>query len=141
MFKKMIVLMGAILLSSSVMAGAIVPIRSTKLNAEYLSKIQKGEVENAVIEFLEGDRLPINIKAEGDLFESVDSNPTFVEVKKHFFVKIMKNNITMSFDGVTFKSIKELLGGSLTVNTSASNGDTESFPASVINVVFSAFIK
>lgn len=141
MFKKMIVLMGAILLNSSVMAGTIVPINSIKLTAEYLSKIQKGEVENAVIEFIEVDRLPINIKAEGDLFDSVDSNPTFVVVKKHFFVKIMKNNITMSFDGVIFKSIKELLSGSLAVNASSSNGDAQNFPVSVINVVFSAFIK
>lgn len=141
MFKKMIFLAAALLLNTPLMAGAIVPIRSAKLNAEYLNKIQKGEIDNAVIEFLEGDRLPINIKAGGDLFESVDSNPTFVEVKKHFFVKIMKSNITMSFDGETFKSIKELLSGSLTVNVSSANGDTQNFPASLIYIVFSALVK
>lgn len=141
MFKKMIVLTGALLLSTSLMAGVIVPIRSTTLNSEFVSKIQKGEVENVVIEFLEGDRLPINIKAEGDLFESADSNSTFVGVKKHFFVKIMKSSITMSFDGEIFKSPKELLSGSLSVGASSSNGDTQNFPASVIHIVFNAFIK
>lgn len=141
MFKKMIALTGAIVLSTSLMAGTIVPIRSTKLNAEFLNKIQKGEVENTVIEFLEGDRVPVNIKAQGDLFESADSNPVLVEVKKHFYVKIMKSDITMSFDGERFRPIKECLGGSLVVNASSSDGETQNFPVSVINIVFSAFVK
>lgn len=141
MLKRVIVLIGALLLSTSLMAESNVTIRSTKLNAEFLNKIQKGEVENTVIEFIEGDRLPINLKAEGDLFESADSNPTFVEVKKHFFVKIMKNDATMSFDGEIYKPIKELLRGSGRVNVSSSNGDLQHFPASVITIVFSAFIK
>jgi hypothetical protein len=141
MFKKMTVFIGALLLNTSLIAGEIAPIRVQNLTAEYLSKIQKGEITNTIIEFIEGDQLPINIKAEGDLFESMNNNPTFVEVKKHFFVKIMNSTITMSFDGTIFKPIQELLGGTLSVDASSSNNDNLDFPASVINLVFNAFIK
>lgn len=141
MIKKMIFVILTLLLCLTVTANAESSIRVSKLSPELIAKIQKGEVENLVVEFKEGDRLPVNLKAEGDLFESVDSNPTFVEVKKDFYVKVTGSNIHMSFDGINFKPINELLRGSVSVGANSDNGNTENFPASVINVVFSAFLK
>lgn len=140
MLKKMTILIGA-LLCTSLMANVRDSVRVTKLNPDFLSRVQKGEIENITIEFKEGDRLPVNLRAEGDLFESVDSNPTFIEVKKNFFVRIMSNDLSMSFDGENFKPLKESIGGSLVANASSSNNDARNFPANIINIVFSAFVK
>ena len=88
MFKKMTVLLGALLLCTSLMAQVRDSIRATELGINFLTKIQKGEIQNVTIEFREGDHLPINIRAEGDLFESVDNNSTLIEIKKNFFIRI-----------------------------------------------------
>lgn len=74
MFNKMIFVISALLICTSVTANTGSSIRVSKLSPELIAKIQKGEVKNLVVEFKEGDRLPVNLKAEGDLFESVDSN-------------------------------------------------------------------
>jgi hypothetical protein len=141
MFKKMIFVMLTLLLSTMVNAGTEGSIRVSKLSPELMNKIQKGQVQNLVVEFKQGDRLPVNLKAVGDLFESVDSNPTFVEVKRDFYVKVSGPNVHMSFDGLNFKPINELLRGNVSVGANADQGNAENFPASVINVVFSAFVK
>ncbi len=133
----MIFAMAALLMCSAVTANTGGSIRVTKLSSELISKIQQGEVKNLVVEF----KLPVNLTAEGDLFESVDSNPTFVEVKKEFYVKVTGSNVHMSFDGVNFKPINELLRGSVSLGANSDNGNTGHFPARVINVVFSAFVK
>lgn len=141
MFKKMIYVFLTLLLSFPVISSTDNSIRVSKLNADLITKIQKGEVKNLVVEFKLGDRLPVNLKAEGDLFESVDNNPTFVDVKRDFYVKVAGANIHMSFDGVDFKPINELLRGNISVGASSDQETISNFPASVINIAFSAFIK
>lgn len=141
MFKKMTFVILALLLCSAVKADTGSSIRVSKLGPEMMTKIQKGEVKNLVVEFKEGDRLPVNLKAEGELFESVDSNPIFVEVKKDFYVKVTGSNVQMSFDAVNFSPINELIRGSVSVGANSDNSNTVNFPASVINVIFSAFLK
>ena len=137
----MTVLFGALLLCTSLMAQVRDSIRATELGINFLTKIQKGEIQNVTIEFREGDHLPINIRAEGDLFESVDNNSTLIEIKKNFFIRIYDSEVTMSFDGVTFKPFKETVGGSLSIGASPVGNDTNNFPVSAIGVLFKAFIK
>ncbi len=114
-------------------------IRVTKLSSNLIKKIQKGEVEDLVVEFKLGDRLPVNLKAEGDLFESVDSNPTFVEVKKDFYLNIKGSSLNMSLDGVNFKPFTKVAKSKLSISTPNDNA-IENYPASAINLVFSSLL-
>ena len=140
MFKKMILVLSTLLICSTVMANAESPVRATKLSPELINKIQKGEVINLVIEFRKGDQIPINLKAVGDLFESTDSNPTFVEVKKDFYINIKGPEVNMSFDGVNYKPYNKVIRGSLVMNTPNDNPNGDS-PATAINMIFSLFLK
>jgi hypothetical protein len=141
MFKKMTALLVALLLCSSLVAQARDLIRATELGSNFLTKIQKEEIKNVTIEFRVGDRLPITIRAEGDLFESVDNNPTFIEIKKTFFVRIDDSNVAMSFDGEIFKPFTDFVGGSLSIGASSEESDPNNFPAGAINVLFKSYIK
>lgn len=141
MFKKMILVILTLLLCSTVNASVENSIRVSKLSSELIARIQKGEVKNLIVEFKEGDRLPVNLKAEGDLFESVDSNPTFAEVKKDFCVKVDGSNLLMSLDGVNFKPFNQMARGSVSVGTNADGNNGTGFPAGAINIIFSAFLK
>lgn len=141
MFKKMILVISALLACTVAMANVENVVRITKINSQVLNEIQKGEARDLIVEFREGDRLPVNLKAEGDLFVSIDNNSTVVEVKKDFYVKIIGSNMYMSFDGIDFKPINELLRGNVSIGAKSDQSSSESFPANVINVVFSAFLK
>ena len=141
MFKKMTLVITILLICSAVNASVSNALRVTEINSELISKIQRGEVQNLVVMFKEGDRLPVNLKAEGDLFESVDKNPTFVEVKKDFHLKVIGKNLSMSFDGVHFKPFNELARGSIFVGTNADDNNSENSPVGVINIIFSTFLR
>lgn len=141
MLKKMFLVISTLLLCSTVNASVENSIRVSKLSSELIARIQKGEANNLVVEFKEGDRLPVNLKAEGDLFESVDSNPTFVEVKKDFYVKVDSSNLFMSLDGVNYKPFNQMVRGSVSVGTNADGSNGAGFPAGAINFIFSAFLR
>ncbi len=124
--------------SQSHALGVIQSIRATEVTPKMFAELEKGTSGDVVVEFRQGDRLPVSIKTEGDLLETVDSTATLVSVKRSFWLKLEQNQLTMSLDGQMFKPISQSLTGSLTVRGSGENIET---PINAIHVLFKAYIK
>ena len=113
-------------------------VRATDVNAALLSEISKGTVSDTVIEFHQGDQLPVTFTAEGDLLETTQSATSYVGVKRNFWVLVQQNKFQMSLDGVNYKDIHDVLSGSFTAGAgSASNGGV----ANAINLGLQAYLK
>lgn len=113
-------------------------IRATELNSQIWSQYNKGEIGDLIVEFRQEDEVPINFQAQGDLLETKVSNPTYLRVKRTFWVKMEQKQILMSLDGVNFKPFNQVIGGTLTVGTSQEPSDG---PANAINVLLNANLK
>lgn len=111
-------------------------IRATELTADVMEKLQSNC--DIVVEFRLGDRLPVQLKAEGDLLETEDVTPTYVVIKKNFFIKPSENTLLLSFDNSVYKPFNELITGSLTAGASSNkNGG----PANVVDIFLKVFLK
>ena len=113
-------------------------VRATELNPQIWSQYNKGEFNELTVEFRQGDEVPLNFQAEGDLLETKVSNPSYLGVKRTFWVRMEQKQILMSLDGVNFKPFNQIIGGSFTVGASSEpNGG----PANALNVLLKAFLK
>jgi len=113
-------------------------IRVSHLTPEIWDKFQNGLISELIVEFRQGDIIPLTVKTEGDLLETTNVSPSDVTVKTNFWVKLKQNDVTMSLDGATFEPFKDLITGSFTVGASSGqNGG----PANSIDAVFKAFLK
>lgn len=120
------------------MAGQSFFIRPSGLDRALLQKLKSGELEEVTVEFRKGDQLPVAFKTEGDLVESTDSTPSFVAVKRAFFVRMTQANFLMSLDGVHYLPIDQLVKGSLTMGARASDQD---HIANGISIIFRSILK
>jgi hypothetical protein len=112
-------------------------IRATELGEALWSNLSKGDLDGMIVEFHEGDELPVNLSAEGDLLETTRSASSFVAVKKNFWIKAKQNKLRISFDGATYKDITDALTGSI----GAGAGTGQGGPANGINLSFKATLK
>ncbi len=113
-------------------------VRAVELTSQLWSDFNKGEIQELVVEFRHGDRLPITLAAEGDLLETAELNPSYVTVKRNFWIKIEQNQMYLSLDGSIFKHFKDSLTGSFTAGASS---DDRNSAANAINLVFKAVLK
>lgn len=120
-------------------ATAKTAIRVTELNPKVWSDLEKGIAQELLIEFRQGDRLPITLGAQGDLIETTESHPSYVTVRRSFWIKLTQADVQMSLDGSTFRPINQIVGG--TFNIGASADHTDGRTASAINMLFKAYIK
>jgi hypothetical protein len=109
-------------------------LRPADLSEKELQNFFKGQTSD-VIEFREGDQIPVVLKAECDILESTSPAPTMVEVKKGFYLKFEDEQLLMSWDGGDFKPYRDLIAGKLEVKAN------ESSPVSGVDIIFGAFIK
>lgn len=113
-------------------------IRVTQLNSDMWQKLKTGEISQLIVEFRQGDVLPLTVNVGGDLLETTDNHPSNLIVRRPFFVKVEQDKVLLSLNGTEYKSIQELLKGNINVGASSEeNGG----PANAINVLVQAFLK
>lgn len=133
---KTILMAGCLLLFAG--ASEAKTIRATEMNSSLWSSLQSGSLNEIVIEFRQGDELPVNLTAEGDLMETTQSATSYIGVKRNFWLKVQQDKIQISLDGTNFKKMNEVLTGSLQAGTGS---DQSGGIANAINVMVKAFLK
>ena len=135
--KMTFIMVGMFLLSIASQASGKV-IRATEMGATMWSDLSRGKLGDVVVEFRQGDELPMSFEAQGDLVETRQTSVSYVGIKKNFWLRLSQNNVEISLDGATFKKMSDVLTGSLEAGAGlAQNGGV----ADAINVVFKAFLK
>lgn len=135
---KCLLVMACLFLMASSAHGSAKVIRATAVGASLWSDLASGKLGNIIVEFRQGDELPVTFEAQGDLIESKQTAVNFIEVKRNFWLQLKKSTVEISLDGVAFKKLSDVLTGSLEAGARApeSGGIAES-----INIVFKAFLK
>ncbi|MBL7544128.1 MAG: hypothetical protein JNL11_09940 [Bdellovibrionaceae bacterium] len=135
--KMKLLVAGVLLLSAVVQAGGKV-FRATDMGTTTWSDLAKGKLGDVVVEFRQGDEVPITFEAQGDLVETKQASVNYVGIKRNFWLRLSQNDIEISMDGTTFKKLNEVLTGSLEAGAgSAQNGGV----ADAITIMFKAFLK
>jgi hypothetical protein len=137
--KHLAIIAVSIAMSSSLFAQNIVKsVRANELTPQIWNEYNKGEIQELLIEFQQGDKLPVTFQAEGDLLETTEANPSYVTVQRSFWVQMKQNSLQLSLDGTHFKPFKKLIAGSLSVGAGAGQ---QGGIANSINIGFKAMIK
>lgn len=113
-------------------------IRATEMTSSQWSEFYSGKSQDLVVEFREGDELPVSLEAEGDLVATRQASTTYINVKKNFWMRLSQNDVVMSFDGQKFLPINKLITGSFTAGVNRNQGDEI---ANSIQLRFSAFLR
>lgn len=135
--KMTLVMVGMLLLTGTAQASGKV-VRATDMGTSMWSDLTRGKLGDVVVEFRQGDELPVSFEAQGDLIETRQTSVSYVGIKKNFWLRLSQNNVEISLDGTTFKKLSDVLTGSLEAGAgSAQNGGV----ADAINIVFKALLK
>ncbi len=135
---KMILLTAGMLLFVNATYANRRVIRAPEVNTLLWSDLKAGKLTEVVIEFRQGDELPVTFEAQGDLIETRQNTMGFLGIKKNFWLRFSKNSVEISMDGISFKKFNEVLTGQIEVGAgSAQNGGV----ADAINILFKASIK
>lgn len=130
-----------IILAISLCIGGIAnakTVRATEMNSDLWSKLTAGISSELIVEFRQGDELPVTFSSKGDFLETVQIGTSYVEVKRDFWLKLQGNDVQMSLDGNTYKPISDVATGSFSAGAnSGSNGG----PANAINLVLESYLK
>jgi len=111
-------------------------IRATEMNGSLWSQLTAGVAEKLIVEFRQGDELPVSFSAEGDLLETSRVGVSYVLVKRNFWLKLENGEVQMSLDGTAFKPVEHMLTGSF----NAGAGDIGGI-ANAINLGLKAKLK
>lgn len=135
--KMKLLVVGLLLLSGVAQAGGKV-VRATDMGTSFWSDLTKGKLGDVVVEFRQGDELPVTFVAQGDLIETRQTSVSYVGIRKNFWLRLRQNSLEISLDGTIFKKPNEVLTGSLEAGAgSAQNGGV----VDTINIMFKAFLK
>jgi hypothetical protein len=113
-------------------------LRATDIDSETWGKVFSGKMRGVMIEFREGDELPLTFSAEGDFFETRRTQETPVTIKKTFWMKYDQNTVLFSLDGSSFKPLPQVATGNFMVGAGSNPGDAR---ANTLNMHVKAFIK
>lgn len=113
-------------------------LRATEIDSGTWEKVFNGQLQGVVIEFRSGDALPINFMAEGDFFETRQTQVSFLNIKKNFWMMAMKKDLLFSLDGTNYKPLPQVASGSLMVGTGS---DQNGGIANSLNINLKAFQK
>lgn len=133
-------LLGLLLLGISEVGGAAAParaIRAVDMKSSDWNEIQNAK-QNVVVEFRQGDEIPVSFASEGDLLESTVTGVGYVRVKRDFWMRICQTGIEMSLDGTTFKPLSDVVSGSFTAGAGA---QSPGVPVNAINLMLKANLK
>jgi len=91
-------------------------LRATEFASQSRDLSQSNGDSVTVIEFRKGDRLAIHLQLEGDLIETIDPAPSYVTVKRSFWVTLHAHTIEISLDGTHFKPLNQVVDKSLSLS-------------------------
>lgn len=135
--KMKLLVVGVLLLSGVAQASGKV-VRATEMGTTMWSDLTKGKLGDVVVEFRQGDELPVTFEAQGDLIETRQTSVSYVGIKRNFWLRLSQKDVEISLDGMTFKKLNDVLTGSLEAGAgSAQNGGV----ADAISIMFKAFLK
>jgi hypothetical protein len=135
--KTTLIILGMLLLSGITQASGKI-VRAPDMGNTMWSDLARGKLGNIIVEFRQGDELPVSFEAQGDLLETRQTSLSSVVIKKNFWLRLAQNNIELSLDGTIFKKLSDVLTGGLEAGAgSGQNGGV----ADAINIVFKAFLK
>ena len=113
--------------------------RAVELGSQEWTQFLAGKEDEWVVEFRQGDEIPMTVSAEGDFFETRAVTPTPLIIKKNFWLKInMQKGVFASLDGSTFKPLPQVASGVLSAGAST---DSPNGVASGIQMSLKAFQK
>ena len=132
---KMLVALFTLLLAGAAEARTL---RATELSSSLWQRLAAGSAEELVVEFRQGDELPVSFTADGDLIQTSRAGVSYVTVKKNFWLRLQDNKVQLSLDGAAYRPIQDMLSGSVTAGAgSEENGGV----ANAINVALKAVLK
>ena len=111
-------------------------VRATELKNVLQSGWAKTIPNGTVVEFRQGDQLPVALQFEGDFLETTQASQGYVAVKRNFWILVDQNQVQVSLDGTTFKNMDEVASGSLSAGAGSDSG-----PADAINIAFKWMLK
>lgn len=110
-----------------------------ELNSHSIRKVLASqESEAPTVLFRQGDMIQLHLDIQGDLFLLSEKKAQNIIVQKTFWLKLKDDNLVMSFDGVEFKPISEVIHGKVAIG---SNVEKSGDPVSSIDVLFDAYLK
>lgn len=113
-------------------------VRATEIDSSTWAALEApGHHEETIIEFRQGDQLPVSLSAEGDLLETNQASVGTIGVKRNFWIRVVKNDVEISFDGTSYKAFKDALTGSF----QAGAGNPAGGIANSISLAFKAYLK
>ena len=111
-------------------------VHATDLDSSSWNRFFAGQISDWVVEFRQGDEIPVTFTAEGDFFETPQVNPTPLHIKKNFWLKFdSQKGIWASLDGSNFQPLPQVASGTFTVgansdqSSGAANGITMNLKA------------
>ena len=137
---KQVITISMIALCMSLLSGVAQAktIRATDMTSSLWSDLSRGALGDLVVEFRQGDELPVTFSAEGDLLETTHSASSYVGVKRNFWVRLQQTKIQMSLDNVAFKDVSDILSGSF---QAGAGSDQNGGAASAISLALKAYLK
>ncbi len=115
-------------------------VRATAINSDLWSRHTVGASTELIVEFRQGDELPVTFASEGDLIEASQSGVSYVTVKRNFWLKLIGNDVQMSLDGTAYKPLSDVVTGSFSASSGSGSGSGGG-PTNAINLVFAAYLK
>jgi hypothetical protein len=83
-------------------APAVEPLRVRASDLGHLEAPPDIRVRPVIIEFQEGDALPVDFTLSGDLLELAPGTSVVLRARRRFFVRMGPDGLTVSLDGVHF---------------------------------------
>ena len=134
---KTIILVGLVTVGQLATAQARL-VRASEMNSDQWSEIFKNGSAEVIVEFHQGDEIPVSFSAQGDLLETTKPGLSYVQVKKNFWLKLLNNDVVLSLDGSNFKPLNQVISGSFTAD--AGSGQS-GLPVNAIELSLKALLK
>lgn len=109
-------------------------LRPGTLNEKELRSLFHSHAKD-VFEFREGDQIPLTLKVEGNVLQSISPVSTMITIKKSFFLRFDGDHLMMSWDGGDYLPYRDMVASNLEVEADASS------PVAAVDIIFGAFIK
>lgn len=113
-------------------------IRASDMTTEQWAQLTASGPQDLIVEFRQGDEVPLTFSSEGSLLESIQTGVSYVKVKRSFWIQLQKNEAKISLDGITFKPLREIITGSFTAEAGT---NSPGVPVNAINLILKASLK
>lgn len=113
-------------------------LRARDMSTKQWSEAMSQQPLNMTVEFRERDEIPVNLTAEGDFIETVQNQPTYIRVKRNFWLKLRNQDVLISLDGVNFKPLNQVVTGQLSAGADAVDAG---IPVNSIQILLQMFMK